>query len=162
MQFDENMLNEETKNKILDNKDKFPRRQSAILPSLYAVQEQDGYVTTEGMAEVGKLLEVPLVDVEAAASFYTMLFKRPKGKHVIDVCRTLSCSLMGSDHLLDYLADKLNIREGETTSDGMFTLRAVECLGNCGNAPIAMIDDEQYDNLTQEKLDAILAELRKV
>lgn len=153
------MITEETKNKILEQKNKFPEVRSAILPSLYVVQEQEGYVTAEGMEAVGRLLGVPLVDVQAAASFYTMLFKKPQGKHIIDVCVTLSCSLLGGEHLLDYLSEKLGIKEGETTPDGMFTIRRVECLGNCGNAPVAMIDDRHYENLTKEKLDTILEEL---
>jgi NADH-quinone oxidoreductase E subunit len=154
------MITEDTKRKILEQKSKFPVGKSAILPSLYAVQEQEGYVTAEGMEEVGKLLDVPLVDVEAAASFYTMLFKKTQGKYIIDVCVTLSCSLLGGGHLLEYLSDKLGIKEGETTPDGLFTIRGVECLGNCGNAPVAMINDRHYENLTEEKLDAIIEELR--
>lgn len=154
------MLTEETRRKILENKAKFPLRKSAILPSLYAVQEQYGYVTDDGMEEIGKLLDVDLVDVEAAASFYTMLYKRPQGKHMIDVCITLSCSLLGAQHLVDYLSKKLGVKVGGTTEDGMFSLRTVECLGNCGNAPVIMIDDRQYENLTEEKLDAILQEVR--
>lgn len=154
------MLSKESKECIRKFAKRFPIAQSAVLDALYIVQNEAGYVTEEGMREVAELLGMPYVDVRAVASFYTMFLKRPSGRYVLDVCTTLSCSLLGAEHLADYLSDKLGIEVGETTPDGMFTLRTVQCLGDCGNVPVMMVGDTYYENLTPEKLDSLLDELR--
>lgn len=155
------MLSQESRTRIEENTKKFPTAKSAVLDALYVVQNEEGFVTEEGMREAAELLGMPYADVEAVATFYTLLQKRPSGKYVLDVCTTLTCSLLGAEHLIDYLSKKLEIRVDETTPDGMFTLRAVQCLGDCGNAPVMMVGDTYYDNLTPEKLDGILDELRR-
>lgn len=155
------MLSKDYREQIQNDAKKFPTAQSAVLDALYVVQDEAGYVTEEGMCEVAELLGMPYADVRAVASFYTMFMKRPSGRYVLNVCTTLSCSLLGAEHLVDYLSDKLGVKVGETTPDGMFTLRTVECLGDCGNAPVMMVGDTYYENLTPEKLDSLLDELRK-
>ncbi len=154
------MLSEQAKHAILEKKADYPDRSSAILPALHILQEDQGYVTQEGMQEVAELLEMPCSDVGGVASFYTMFAKRPVGLYTLDVCKTLSCALLGAEHLVDYLSEKLGIKVGETTPDGLFTLRTVECLGACGNAPVMMVGDTYYEDLTKEKLDGIIVDLR--
>jgi NADH-quinone oxidoreductase subunit E len=155
------MLSEETRNRILESAKHYPESRSAVLPALYAVQQDQGFITEEGMREVAELLDISHSDVDGIATFYTLLFKRPVGRYVIEVCTTLSCALLGAEHLLDYLSKKLGVKVGETTPDGMFTLRSSECLGDCGRAPVMMVGDTYYEDLTPEKLDNILDELRK-
>ena len=155
------MLSEETKKKILESRERFHDRRSAVIPALHALQEEKGCVTEEGMDEIARLLELSQSDVGGVATFYSMFFKHPVGKYVLDVCTTLSCSLLGAEHLAHYLSEKLGIKVGETTEDGIFTLRTVECLGACGNAPVMMVGDTYYENLTPEKLNGILDELRR-
>ena len=130
------------------------------MPALYVVQEEHGHLTEDGMAEVAKLLDMPLSDVGGVATFYSMYFQHPVGRYVLDVCKTLSCALLGAEHIVEYLSRKLGIKVGETTPDGLFTLRTVECLGACGAAPVMMVGDTYYENLTPEKIDFILDELR--
>ncbi|RKX21133.1 MAG: NAD(P)H-dependent oxidoreductase subunit E, partial [Candidatus Zixiibacteriota bacterium] len=101
-----------------------------------------------------------VVDIAEAASFYTMFPKEPVGKYLIQVCHNISCALLGADSLIGYLEEKLAIKKGETTSDNMFTLISVECLGGCTAAPMMQINDRYYENLTREKVDKILEDLR--
>lgn len=155
------MISGEVEKEILGLKEQFPVRGSAILPALRMLQKEHGYLTQDGMHEVARLLEIPYSDVGGVASFYTMLFSRPTGKYTLDVCTTLSCSLLGAEHLVDYLSDKLGINVGETTPDGLFTIRTVQCLGDCGKAPVMMVGDRYYEDLTPEKLDSLLDELRR-
>ncbi|MEN6371048.1 MAG: NADH-quinone oxidoreductase subunit NuoE [Armatimonadota bacterium] len=155
------MLSQESRAQIEENAKRFPSAKSAILNALYVVQNEEGFVAEDGMQEIAELLGMPYTDVEAVATFYTLFQKQPAGKYRLDVCTTLTCSLLGAEHLIDYLYKKLGIKVDETTPDGMFTLRAVQCLGDCGNAPVMMVGDAYYDNLTPEKLDGILDELRR-
>jgi NADH:ubiquinone oxidoreductase subunit E len=110
--------------------------------------------------EIAEVLGLKFVDVASAASFYTYFPKKPRGKYYIQVCRNISCALMGSHHLTQYLLDKLNLKLGETTADGLFTVVEVECLGSCTTAPMMQINDDFYENLTREKVDTILEELK--
>jgi NADH-quinone oxidoreductase subunit E len=93
------------------------------------------------------------------ASFYTMFYTQPVGEHIIQVCTNISCSLLGAEHIVDYISRKLSIGVGQTTPDGKFTLLTVECLGSCGTAPMMQVDEAYHENLTDEKIDGILAEL---
>lgn len=155
------MLSEEARKHIIETASAYPDRRSAVLPALYVVQNEEGYVSEDGMDEVAKLLNLPRTDVGGVASFYSMFFRRPVGRYVLDVCKTLSCSLLGAEHLVDYLTEKLGVEVGETTPDGLFTIRTVECLGACGGAPVMMVGDTYYENLTREKLDALIDDLRR-
>jgi len=155
------MLSEKTRSYIEEIAVGLPSRRSALLEAFHLVQGEYGYLPEEAVCEVSEILGMSSADALAAASFYTMYSTAPQGKYVLDVCVTLSCSLMGGEHLLGYLSNKLGIGVGETTPDGLFTLRAVQCLGSCGKAPVMMVGGRYYDELTPEKIDALLEELRK-
>lgn len=153
------MLSEEALKKIAEVQKKYPTKRSAVLPSLYIAQEDQGYVTKESMAEIARILDLPPVQVYESATFYTMYNKAPVGRHHIQVCTNLSCSLLGAEHIVDYISRKLEVGVGETTDDQKFTLSKVECLGSCGTAPMMQINDEYFENLTEEKIDKILESL---
>jgi NADH-quinone oxidoreductase subunit E len=152
------VLSEQSKTDILKIRDEYPDAQSALLPALYLAQRDYGGWLPEGaFDEVAALMDLPPTQVAAAASFYTMLNRRPVGQHLIQVCTNISCSLLGAEHLLDYVGRKLGIGVGETTPDGKFTLLEVECLGSCGTGPMMQVNDAYYENLTEERIDSILA-----
>ena len=122
---------------------------------------QLGHLNDEIYSEIALITGIPTVEIASAASFYTMFPKHPVGKYLIQVCHNISCALLGADSLIAYLEEKLGIKKGETTSDNLFTLISVECLGSCTTAPMMQINDRYYENLTREKVDRILEELRK-
>jgi NADH-quinone oxidoreductase E subunit len=151
------VLSEESKSRIQTLREEYPDPGSALLPALYLAQmDYGGWLPDQAYAEVAAVMELPVAYVAAAASFYTMFNRRPVGQHVIQVCTNISCSLLGSDHLLHFLSNKLGIQPGETAADGRFTLLAVECLGSCGTAPMMQIGDRYYENLTEDKIEEIL------
>ena len=154
------MLSQDKLNKIEELRKRFPDPKSLTIPVLWMAQEQYGWISESTVREVAGLLNLPSAHVYGVASFYTMFNKKPVGKHHIQICTNVSCSLLGAGRLVDYLSGKLNIRAGETTPDGKFTLTEVECLGSCGTAPAMQINDDYYENLTAEKLDRILSELK--
>lgn len=155
------ILSETARTEIREAMKKYPQARSALLPALEIAQREVGYLSPQVLREVALLMDLPPVEVASVASFYTMLYRRPVGKHVIQVCTNISCSLMGAEHIVNVLRKKLGIEVGETTPDGRFTLLTVECLGSCGTAPMMQVDDTYYENLTEERLDAILAELSR-
>jgi NADH-quinone oxidoreductase subunit E len=138
---------------------KYPRARSAVLPVLYVAQREFGYIPKEAEELVARLLDIPPADVAGVVSFYTMFHRQPVGKYVVEICRTLSCALMGGDDIASHLQRKLGIRPGETTPDGRFTLRNVECLGSCGTAPVVQINGVFHENLDIQSLDRILDSL---
>jgi NADH-quinone oxidoreductase subunit E len=138
----------------------FPSRLSALIPMLYLVQQQEGYVTREGMALAAEVLGTTSAYVDSVASFYTMLHRQPVGKHVLQVCRTLPCALMGAEEVIAHLQEALAIQPGETTKDQLFTLETVECLAACHVAPLMMVNDAYKVRLDRAKLDTILDECR--
>lgn len=150
------MLSEAALKEIDDIQKKYPTKRSAVLPSLYVAQGEQGYVTQEAMSEIARILDIPPTQVYEAATFYTMYNKKPVGKYHIQVCANLSCSLLGADHLVDYISGKLDIKKGETTKDKKFTLSTVQCLGSCGTAPMLQLNDDYHEDLTEEKIDKIL------
>lgn len=139
---------------------RYPDREAAILPALYLAQRELGNVTDEGIRYVAGLLGLPPARIEGVATFYTMYNRRPVGKYHVQVCRNLSCSLMGAENLIEHVSRKLGIRVGETTPDGRFTLSAVECLGSCGTAPVMQVNDDYHENLSEDAVDAILDKCR--
>ena len=155
------LLSQESVNEIRRLKDLYPYKKSAVLMALHVIHGQFGYLDKPAMDEAARLLEVAPVDVEQAASFYTMFPDRKVGRYHIQVCRTLSCSLMGAEELVKYLGKKLEIRVGEVTPDGLFSLTEVECLGSCGTAPMMQVNDVYYEELTPEKVEKILFDLRQ-
>ncbi len=133
------------------------KHKSAIIPVLHVAQaEFDGWLSPEVMDYVASILKIQPIEVFEVASFYSMFNLKPVGKCLIEVCRTSSCWLRGSEEIVDHLEKKLNIRVGETTADGMFTLKTVECLGSCGTAPMMQVGVDYYENLTIEKTDDLL------
>ena len=137
---------------------RFPQRLSALIPILYLVQQQHGYVTKGGMELAAEVLGTTPAYVDSVASFYTMLYRRPVGKYVLQVCRTLPCALMGADEVIAYVQEKLGIKPGETTPDQLFTLETVECLAACHVAPLMMVNEGYKVHLDRAKLDAIINE----
>ena len=152
------MISAETKARIQQIKAKYPSARSALLPALDMVQREVGYLPAQALSEVAHAMDLPPIEVASVASFYTMYQRKPVGRHVIQVCTNLSCSLMGAEHIVETLRRKLGIDVGQTTPDGRFTLLTVECLGSCGTAPMMQVDDEYYENLTEERLEQILAQ----
>lgn len=141
---------------------KYPsdRKSAAVMAALCVVQEQNGgWLTPELIEAVADYLEMPPIAVEEVATFYSMYELKPVGRHKLCVCTNISCMLCGSDAIVAHLAKRLGIKPGETTPDGRFTLKEVECLGACGGAPVMMVGKRYYEQLTPEKLDAILDEL---
>lgn len=153
-------LSDNSSREILRLKEAYPYRKSAVLMVLHVIYGQYGYINREAMAEASELMELPLIDFEQAASFYTLFPNKPVGKYHIQVCRTLSCHLRGAEQLVSMLKEMLGIGIGEITSDGLFSLAEVECLGSCGSAPMMQINDTYYENLTRSKVKHILDELK--
>jgi NADH-quinone oxidoreductase subunit E len=139
---------------------RYPTKQAAVMPALRLVQDQLGSISDEAIAYVADLLGVPAAHVTGVASFYTMYNRRPVGRHHIQVCQNLSCSLMGAESILEHLEKKLGIKAGETTTDQRFTLSRVECLGSCGTAPVMQVNLDYHENLSAEKVDSILEGLK--
>ncbi|HID64375.1 MAG TPA: NADH-quinone oxidoreductase subunit NuoE [Anaerolineae bacterium] len=153
------MLSENAKAEIKQVKGKYPDPRSALLPALYVAQREQGWLSPEVMRDVAEVMDLPSTEVASVASFYTMFNRQPVGENLIQVCTNISCSLLGAEHIVEYLKSKLGIDVGETTPDNKFTLVTVECLGSCGTAPMMQVNDTYYENLTEEKIDRILAEL---
>lgn len=139
---------------------RYPSKMAACLPALRLVQEETGWVSADAQAWVAQRLEIPLAHVQGVVSFYTLYHREPVGKHVVQVCRTLSCALLGGERLITHCEKKLGIKAGETTKDGKITLQHAECLASCGTAPALTVDDEFHENMTLDKLDALLERLR--
>jgi NADH-quinone oxidoreductase E subunit len=136
------------------------RKRSAVLPALYLVQHQLGYVTANAMRYVAGLLEITPADVEDVTSFYTMFYTKPVGAFVLQVCRTLSCALNGAERVTEEISAKLGIAVGQTDASGTFTLLEVECLGACDRAPVVMVNDAWHECLKPEDAARLLDDLR--
>lgn len=154
------ILTDESIQRIQHKMTLYPERHSVILPALTIAYRQVGHLNNDLYHEIAKTIQVPVVEVAEAATFYTMFPKKPVGKYLIQVCHNISCALMGADSLVGYLEEKLGVTKGETTSDGLFTVIGVECLGSCATAPMMQINQDYYENLTREKVDQILEDLR--
>ncbi|MFN2451808.1 MAG: NADH-quinone oxidoreductase subunit NuoE [Candidatus Dormibacteria bacterium] len=154
-------LAEATRAEIVRARDRYPHPGSAILPALWAVQHELGYLSAEGMAEVADLLGLAPSQVQAVSTFYSMYFNRPSGRHHLLVCVNVACALRGADDIVAHMGQRLGCASGETTADGAFTWEStVECLGACGGAPAMQVDHHFAENLTTERVDALLEELR--
>ena len=137
------------------------KQKSALLPALHLAQDTfGGWLSSETMDYVASLLHIEPIEVYEVATFYSMYNLKPIGKYLFEVCHTGPCMLNGSDNIIDYIKEKLGIKVGETTADGMFTLKTVECLGACGYAPMMQMGKTYREHLTKEKVDAIIAECR--
>ena len=136
------------------------KQKSAILPVLHLAQKDFGWISVEVMDYVAGLLDIQHIEVYEVASFYSMYNLKPVGKYMFEVCRTGPCMLRGSDDIIAYIGEKLGIKPGETTSDGMFTLKTVECLGACGYAPMMQMGKYYREHLTKEKVDELIKECK--
>ena len=141
---------------------KYPpeRRRSALIPLLFVIQRERGYIDNGGVNFLARFLNLEITDSWETATFYSMFNMRPVGKYHIQVCKTLSCRIMGEPEITEHICGKLGIHVGETTPDGMFTVSRVECLGSCGTAPMMQINFDYHEDLTTEKVDQILDSLK--
>ena len=141
---------------------KYPAKKAALLPALWLAQEQyDGWLPPQAMREVAEYLDLSPAEVEGVATFYTMYNKEKLGKFHIEVCHNIACMVRGADDLIGHVCRRLGIEKGETTPDGQFTVSGAECLGACAHAPALMVGDKYYEDMTPEKIDALVDELKK-
>ena len=154
------MLSKDEIERIKKEMVKFPVKSAASIEALKIVQDKQRWVSDESLAEVATILEMPATELENVASFYNLIFRKPVGRHVILLCDSISCWVMGYEDILALLNKKLGISYGETTEDNRFTLLSIQCLGTCDHAPAMMVDNDLYDNLTAEKIDDILQKYR--
>ena len=138
----------------------YPNKRSAVLPVLWIAQREFGWISPAALKLVAKTVELPEPEVFGIATFYTMFNLKPVGKYHLQLCMTLSCSLMGADRLYRHLESKLGISHGETTADGRFTLRKVECLAACGGAPCLQVNDAYHENLDEAAVERLLESLK--
>jgi NADH-quinone oxidoreductase subunit E len=138
---------------------RYPIKQAACIPVLHACQEQEGWCSDDVIAWVARKLDLPTSHVVGVVTFYTLFNQKPVGKHQLWVCRTLPCALRGGEDILHYCEKRLGIHEGETTPDGLVTLKSAECLASCSTAPMMQIDKDYHENLTPERVDEILQSL---
>ena len=150
------MLSQKRKDQLSDLLRRYPTTRSALIPALWVVQEEHGFISDEAIEYLAKTLDLAAADIYGTVTFYTMFNRRKIGRHHIQLCTNICCWLKGSGEMLDYLKAKLNVCVGETTPDGMWTLSTVECLGACGGAPMMMVDMDYHENLTIEGIDEIL------
>ena len=150
---------QENKTKLDEVIKHYPQKQAALLPALWMIQEQYGWISTEAMKYVGVYLDIPYSHVYGVVQFYTMFNKKQTGKFHLQVCTNVSCMLRGGFDILQYLSKKLQINPGETTPDNKFSLSEVECLGSCGTAPMMQVNNFYEENLNKEKLDKIISDL---
>ncbi len=139
----------------------YPQSRSAVMPLLYIAQEELGHISQQAVEWVAARLKMPPVQVWEVASFYTMYYKKPVGRYHVQVCRTLPCALRGARKVSEFVHKRFGIKPGEVTADGMWSFDEVECLGSCGTAPMCQINDAFFENLTEERLEAILVRIEK-
>lgn len=138
------------------------KQKSALLPILHLVQAEFGWCSVPAMDKVADYLKLQDIEVYEVATFYTMYFLKPQGKYMLEVCRTGPCCLVGAEKIMDHIEQRLGVKEGDVTPDGLFSWRGVECLAACGFGPVLQIGPEYtfYENLTEESVDKLIAELR--
>ncbi len=154
------MIANETKQRFDELVTRYPEKRSALIPILHEVQAEVGYLSPEAIEWVAGYLGLSPADVMSVASFYDMLHLEPVGKHIIYVCHNLTCSLLGAEGMIRHLEGRLGIRMGETTPDGLISLKRMECLASCGTAPAIQIDGIFHERVTPQKLDELLEKLR--
>ena len=153
-------FNKEKEEKLQEILKRYPEKRAALLPALWLAQEQEGWISEEAMETIAQRLDLTPAFVFGTVTFYTMFNRKPIGRHHIQVCDSICCCLRDAKGTVDYLKKKLNIKVGETTPDGKFHLSTVECLGSCGTAPMMQINNDYYEDLTEEKIDKILNSLK--
>ena len=154
------MLTAEGRAEIEAEYSHYPNHKAACIDAMKIVQKHRGWLSDDALRDIGELLGMSAADLDGVATFYNLLFRRPVGRHVIYLCDSVSCWIMGSDRQCRHLSERLKVASGETTADGRFTLLPIVCLGACDHAPVMMIDDDTHLDLTSEKIDRILERYR--
>lgn len=152
-------LTPEREKQVDDLLTRYPTKRAALIPTLWVCQRQHGWISEDVIAYVAERLELSTAVVQGVVTFYTMFFQEPVGEHVVWVCRTLSCDLMGGKAIQEHLEKKTGCHAGHTSSDGKFTILKAECLAACGQAPMVQIGDDYFENLTFERVDEIVDKL---
>lgn len=152
------MLTEKTRQAILDLQKKYPEKRSALIPALHIAQEEVGFLPSEVQQEVANLFNLALTEVHGVVTFYDMFHEEPVGKHLLHVCKNVSCMLRGGDAVLEKLCQKLQVKPGETTADGEFTVLPSECLGACDRAPMWIVDEKVVGPIAEADIDQVLKE----
>ncbi|MCA9416846.1 MAG: NADH-quinone oxidoreductase subunit NuoE, partial [Candidatus Omnitrophica bacterium] len=134
----------------------YEQKQAACIEAMKIVQKHRGWLSDDGIRDVAEIMDMTPAELDSVATFYNLLFRQPVGRHVVMVCDSVSCWIMGYEKIRQYLMDKLGVGMGETTPDGRFTLLPICCLGNCDRAPAMMVGEDLHQDLTPEKIDAIL------
>lgn len=150
------MLTEAEQKEIDEHVKEYPNKRAACIEALKVVQEKRRWISDESLKDIADYLEMTIDELDSVATFYNLVFRKPIGRHVILVCDSVSCYIMGYEKILEYLYEKFKIKFGDTSEDDRFTLLPIPCLGTCDHAPALMIDNELYRDLTEEKLDKIL------
>lgn len=154
-------FSEEELNKVEELKSKYPNSKAALMGVLWLAQKKFGWISQEVIEYVADLLQLPPSHVDGVVSFYTMYFKKPMGKYHIQVCTNVSCLLRDGKEIYHYISKKLGISNGEVTSDGLFSLEEVECMGACGGAPMIAVNENYFENIDIEFVDKLIDNLRK-
>lgn len=141
--------------------DKYKGKKGTLIPLMQEIQKAFGYVPKEAIHMIAKTMDMYPAEIYGVLTFYTQFYLTPRGKHTIKVCQGTACHVMGGKEILDYLSDKLSIKDGETTKDGLFSLERVACLGCCGMAPVVQVDDDFYGNCTIQMMNGMLEKYKK-
>ena len=149
------------KKEITHLRTRYPNLRSLTLPLLWMIQKREGFVSNEAVDLIAEELNIPKIWVEEVRSWYSMFTEEQEGKYVLEMCNNITCALMGSQNIIDHICKTLKIKVGETTKDGMFTLKTAECLGSCGTSPMMQVGDDYYEMLNEEKVDQILDDFKK-
>ncbi len=155
------MISDAARERMRTAAGRYPSARSAMLTALHIAQDEQGYVTPEGIEAVAAALGVRADEVASVVSFYSMFHKQPVGRHVIKVCTSISCYLRGCDALLAHLEERLGVPRGGTTADGLFTVQPIECVAACGGAPVLQVNGEFVEHVTLEAADALIERLRR-
>lgn len=154
------MFNDTILKEIDEIKAKYPDPRSALLPALYIAQKEFGWLSSEAMLCVAQTLNMPEAVVRGTASFYSMFRHKPVGRHLVQLCTNVSCMILGSDKLVEFLKNKYGLQPNNTTQDGRFSMVIMECIGACGTAPAMLVNTDFYDNLTEKRIEEILEKYR--
>lgn len=155
------MISEQAKQRMRELAARYPATRSAVMPALYIAQDEEGYITQDALEAVAEAIGMTVDDVESIATFYTMYYQRPPGKKVIKVCTSISCYLRNCDALVERLEQRLDIKRGETSDDGNYTLLTAECLASCGTAPVLQVNGEFVENVTLDLADKLVDRWQK-
>lgn len=150
------MLSADAVRKLSEIRQRYPNARAALMPALYIAQKEYGWLSPEAMEAVSAVLNIPPALVKGVSTFYSMFKHKPMGRHIIQLCTNISCMLLGAESLVEFLKGKYGLDVGGTTSDGRFSLVIMECIGGCDVAPVMLVDNDFYENLTEEKVAEIL------